>query len=94
MNSNEKILHIMKLALDINSFDVPYKDEKKPVVFVRFSGHCPCLSVDTYALGWNAATKGYPTLSIYAYYYEASKLNRIIKHLEKIIEEVKRNEPF
>lgn len=94
MNSNEKILKIMKMALEINSFELPYKDENKPAIFVRFSGHCPCLSVDTYALGWNAKTKRYPTLSIYAYHYEESKLDRIIKHLEKIIEEVKRNEPF
>lgn len=89
MNSNEKILKIMKLALDINSFDVPYKGEAKPVVFVRFSGHCPCLSVDIHTLGWNAKTKRCPTLSIYAYHYEESKLDRIIKHLEKIIEDLR-----
>lgn len=94
MNSDEKILHIMKLALDINSFDIPYKGEKKPVVFVRYSGHIPCLNVDIHSLGWGCDSRKFPTLSFFAYHSEDSTLDRIIKHLEKIIEEVKRNEPF
>lgn len=87
MNSNEKILKIMKMALEINSFELPYKGEAKPVVFVRFSGHCPCLNVDIHASGWKRGSK--PTISIYAYYYEPKKLDRIIKHLEKIIEDLR-----
>ena len=82
----EKILEIMKLALEINPPEVENIGEKKDAVFVEYSPHCNLLDVRIYIDGWKRDADPSHKYSIYldSYTDPEKKLNGVIDLLNTI----------
>lgn len=85
MNTNEKILKIMSLALEISPSDKLYNYEDKPLVFVRYSPHCASLSISIHLHGWKDHVSSDEDYSI-SISRHPEKLDTIINRLEQIKE--------
>lgn len=91
MTIKRKIERILALAMEISPPDTKHNYEEKPTVFVSYSGHCACLSVDVYENGWkrgsSAEAKSFHVYNMYMKKYEKEthkQLSEIICYLEKL----------
>ena len=86
----EKILHIMNLALSLNTKDGVH-------VLVSFHGHANTLTVKVYKHGWNWTTETgspVPNLDVTAYldcYDSVAELDTAFDYLESMQKEMKQN---
>lgn len=87
LKMREKILHIMNLALSLNTKGGVH-------VFVSFHGHANTLTVKVYKHGWNWTTETgspVPNLDVTAYldcYDSAAELDTAIDYLESMQKEM------
>ena len=91
MTIKRKIERILALAMEISPPDVKHNYEKKPTVFVSYSGHCSCLTVDVYENGWKSGGGAESTtFNMCSMYMKKDakethkQLDEIIHYLEKI----------
>ena len=85
MNTKQKVLRIMELALEIDPPDIEDVGEKRTAVFVEYAPHCTLLSVRIYEDGWTPHAD-FEDLRVWMP-DESGQLDRIIKRLEEIKEE-------
>lgn len=91
MTVKEKTMRIMELALEISPPDVSYEYENKPVVFVRYSGHCPCMSVEIYSDGWDREERDKPTHRINVFDMSSEEASERLDEIIKLLEEHRGN---
>ena len=91
MTIKRKIERILALTMEISPPDVKYNYEEKPVVFLTYSGHCSCLSVDVYENGWKSGGGAVSTtFNVFSLYDKKhakevhQQLDEIILYLEKM----------
>ena len=89
----EKILEIMRLALEINPPEVENIGEKKEAVFVEYSPHCTFLEIRIYIGGWKRDAD--PSYEYYIYFnadaFPEKELDEIINLLNSIKNKEKKN---
>ena len=85
MNTKQKVLRIMELALEINPPDIEDVGEKRTAVFVEYNPHCSLLAVRIYEGSW----KPYADCENLMAWMpkDEENLDNIIKRLEEIREE-------
>lgn len=89
--TNEKIMKIMSLALEISPADAE-ETSGKPHVFVQYSPHCHLLEVIVYLKGWNDEVDADYEKRFYgSEEYAGEKADRIIDYLENLKKEVCEN---
>ncbi len=90
-STNEKIMKIMSLALEISPADAE-ENSGKPHVFVEYSPHCGLLEVRVYLKGWNSEIDADYEKRFYgSEKYASKKADRIIDYLENLRKEVCEN---
>ena len=89
----EKILEIMRLALEINPPEVENIGVKKDAVFVEYSPHCTLLEIRIYIGGWKPNAD--PSYEYYIYFnadaFPEKELDEIINLLNSIKNKEKKN---